>query len=86
MSRSISAIAQLLEETRALELLASEADIAPDRLQDYWSLSADLINLVGEIEELQHEAPFTAVDDPRLLDLTRRARNIAGRLTEMALE
>ena len=81
---SRSEIAVLLQEARGLELLASEVDVPPDRLQDYWDLSSDLITLVTDIEEYERAAPDAGYEDPNLLDLKRRVRALAGRLNSLA--
>lgn len=69
-----------------MELLANEIDVAPDRLQDYWAASTDLITLVTDIEEFAAATPSARADDPQLLLLKRRVRDIAARLEEMALD
>lgn len=69
-----------------MEVLANEADVAPDRVQDYWLLATDLITLVAEIEDLQQSNPHLGYDDPALLALRRRLREISSRLTELSWE
>lgn len=79
-----SDIAALLQEVRAIELLASEAEIGPDRLQDYWDLSADLIALVAEIEEYERVKPDASYEDPAMFTFKHRLRGITSRLAEMS--
>jgi hypothetical protein len=74
----------LRQEARAIELLANEADIPFENTQLYWDLSADLINLVSEIEQLQVERPSLVADDPLIVDLRRRLRLITSRLAEIS--
>lgn len=81
-----SDIASLLLEARAIELLADEADVPPHKLQEYWSLAADLINLVVDIEALQAEEPDATYEDPRMLALRRKLRDLTGRLAEISSE
>lgn len=87
MRRSTRSEAQLLlQEARALELLADEAEVPATKLQEYWSLAADLITLVTDIEDLDASRPDVDFDDPDLLTLRRRVRDIASRLSELTLE
>jgi hypothetical protein len=67
-------------------MLAEEAEIPATRLQDYWSLSADLITLVTDIEQLGVEKPDAQYDDPEMLALRRRVRDVTSRLAELSLE
>ncbi|GAC1471356.1 MAG: hypothetical protein PVSMB7_23040 [Chloroflexota bacterium] len=67
-----------------MELLANEADVPIDRMQDYWTLSADLITLVTDIEAYQIEHPDAGYDDPVMFTLKHRLRNVASRLGTMA--
>jgi hypothetical protein len=76
----------LLDEARAIELLAEETEVAADRIAEYWSTSADLINLVAEIDELEPSGPTLTFDDPRLSELRRRLRTLAARLVQLASE
>ena len=76
----------LLQEVRALEMLAEEAEVPATRLQDYWSLSADLITLVTDIEQFGGANPDAEYDDPAMLALRRRVREVASRLAELSLE
>jgi len=66
-----------------MELLANETEVSPNRLQEYWQLSAELINLVADIEEQRACQAETAVEDAQLLDLRRRLRNLAARIAEL---
>lgn len=86
MGRRSSPLNQLAQEARAIELLASETEIPPDRLQEYWSLSADLINLVSDIDIYAVERPNPEPDDRGLLELTHRLRAIAARLAEIIID
>lgn len=87
MRRSARSEVQIiLQEARALELLADEAEVPATRLQDYWSLAADLITLVADIEELDASRPDVDYDDPELLALRRRVRDIGSRLSALSLE
>jgi len=73
-------IGNLLQEARAMELLANEVDVPFDRLQDYWNLAADLITLVADIEQLQLERPDISYEEPELFALKHRLRDIASQL------
>lgn len=81
---SRSDVTQLVQEARAIELLASEADVPPERLQDYWSLSTELIALVTDIEAFQIEHPSASNDDPTMFTLRHRLRQIVSRLAELS--
>lgn len=76
----------LLEEARAIELLASQAEVPVDRLQEYWSVSAELLTIVLDVEELQASNGGDSEGDPVVHDLRRRLRAVAARLTELSLE
>ena len=76
----------LLEEARAIELLASQAEVPADRLQEYWSVSAELLTIVLDVEELQVSNEGDSEGDPAVQDLRRRLRAVAARLTELSLE
>jgi hypothetical protein len=78
LSRSDAAM--LLQEARAMELLANEVEVTFERMQDYWTLAADLITLVADIEQLQVEHPDVTYEDPQLFSLKQRLRGIASRL------
>jgi hypothetical protein len=82
--RARSDIALLLQEVHAIELLASEAEISPDRLQAYWDLSADLISLVTDVEEYEREHPEASYEDPTMFTFKHRLRTITSRLAEIA--
>jgi hypothetical protein len=82
--RARSDIATLLQEIRAIELLASEAEIPAERLQDYWTLSADLIALVTEVEEYAQDHPNASYEDPSMFAFKHRLRAITSRLAEIA--
>jgi len=79
-----SDIAALLQEIRAIELLASEADVSPERLQAYWDLSADLIALVTDVEEYERANPMAGYDDPAMFTFKHRLRGITSRLADVA--
>ncbi len=81
-----SDIELLLQETRAIELLASETDVPADRLEAYWNLSADLIALSTDIEEFRTEHPTASYQDPTMFTLKYRLRAITSRLAELATE
>jgi hypothetical protein len=76
----------LLQEARALEMLADEAEVEPSRLQEYWSMAADLITLVNDIEEFEAAHPEAGYDEPDMLALRRRVRGIASRLAQLSVE
>ncbi|HEX6507196.1 MAG TPA: hypothetical protein VF221_06140 [Chloroflexota bacterium] len=81
-----SEISQLVQEVRGLEVLASEAEIEPSRLQDYWAVSADLITLVMDVETYESEASRASEGDSALLALRHRARDIGARLAQLTQE
>jgi hypothetical protein len=81
-----SDIDSLAQEAQALELLADEADVPPEHLQQYWDISADLIGLVTDIEELRAQRPNAGYEEPEMLALRRRIRQIAFRLGELSLD
>lgn len=81
-----SEIGSLLQEIRALEMLANETEVEPAKLQEYWDVAADLITLTSDVEELEASDPTASYDDPRLLAFRRRMREVASRLGELALE
>jgi hypothetical protein len=81
-----SEVRALLDEARAMELLAAEAEVSPDRLQEYWSVSANLLTLVLDIEELEVSRPGASEADPEMQALRRRLRGVAARLAELAEE
>ncbi|HZU13171.1 MAG TPA: hypothetical protein VFB58_10065 [Chloroflexota bacterium] len=85
MGRSARSDVQLLvQELRAIEMLAEQTEVEPGRTQDYWATSTELITLAAEIDDLASSDPDATFDDPRLLNLRRRLRRIAADLTEMA--
>jgi hypothetical protein len=79
-------IDQLVDEVRAMELLADEADVPPDRIEDYWALTTELIALVADVEEFQSGAIRRGAADTELLALRQRLRFIAAGLGELTLE
>lgn len=81
-----SDIDSLLQDARSLELLTDDADVTPDHVQEYWALAADLINLVSDIEQLRATDPAATYEDPALLALRRRLREISSRLMELSVE
>lgn len=78
-----SDISALADDAKAIELLVSEADVPTSRLQEYWSLSADLISLVTDIEEYRARHPRAGYDDPALFTLKHRLRSITSRLADL---
>lgn len=81
-----SDVESLLQEARGIELLASEVEVPTERVQEYWIASADLITLVGDIERYGQEQPDAAATDPEMIELRRRLRDVAARLSELSLE
>lgn len=79
-----SDVDSLVQEARAVEMLANEAEVEPTKLQDYWAIAADLITLTADIEALRTASPATTYDDPQLLELRRRLRQITSRLAEVS--
>ncbi|HLJ65779.1 MAG TPA: hypothetical protein VKX16_00285 [Chloroflexota bacterium] len=84
--QSRSEVAVLLQEARALELLADEAEVSPARLEEYWRLTADLINVVADIETLELDKPNADYADPQVFQLKRRLREIASTLMQLERE
>jgi hypothetical protein len=80
-----SDIAALAQEARAVEMLANEADVEPTKLQEYWAIAADLITLTADIEAYQQASPNASYDEPELLELRRRLRQITSRLAEVSV-
>lgn len=78
-----SDVGTLLQEARALELLADESDVPPDALPAYWEIAADLITLVGDIEAFSAANPNAGYDQPELLQLRRRLRAVGARLVAL---
>lgn len=69
-----------------MELLANEIEIPVEQTERYWSASADLINVVTDIETFAVQNPDAAADDAQLLQLRHRLRRIGARLAELALD
>lgn len=80
-----SDIDALVQEARAVEMLANEAEVEPTRLQDYWALAADLITLTADIEAYQQASPNATYEEPQLLELRRRLREITSRLADVSV-
>lgn len=76
----------LLQEARAIELLANEVDVPIERMERYWAISAELITLASDIETFAVERPDAGSDDPEMLLLRRRLRRIGSDLSELAME
>jgi hypothetical protein len=74
----------LVQEARAVEMLANEAEVEPNKLQEYWALAADLITLTADIEGYQAASPAASYEDPQLLELRRRLRQITSRLADVS--
>lgn len=79
-----SDIDTLVQEARAVEMLANEAEVEPNRLQEYWALAADLITLTADIEAYGADSPDATYEDPQLLELRRRLRQITSRLADIS--
>lgn len=79
-----SEVRLLKEEAQGLELLASEAEIEPNRLQEYWEISLDLVSLVLDIDAFAERSPHAGELDPELIALRHRLRDIAARLAEVS--
>jgi hypothetical protein len=84
--QSRTPVGSLLQEVRAIELLASETEVEPHHLQEYWQLSTELIALSTEAEQFASEFPLAAEDDARVLDLRHRLRAIAAQLVRISAE
>lgn len=69
-----------------MEMLATEAEVPTDRVQEYWNVSADLISLVLDIEGYLEQRPEATYAEPEMVNLRRRLRTIAARLSELTLE
>lgn len=80
---SRSDIAALLREAHAIETLATDTDVGPQLLEDYWRLSADLIVLVSDIEAYEASEPQANYDDPSVFTFKQRLRAITSRLAEL---
>ncbi len=79
-------VSTLVQEVRAMELLANEVEPPVNRIEAYWAVSADLITLASDVEILAIEDPEATNDDSRLLSLRRRLRVIGANLAELSLE
>lgn len=66
-----------------MELLATEAEVPTERVQDYWNVSADLISLVLDIEGYLGSRPDATDAEAEMVDFRRRLRAIAVRLAEL---
>ena len=80
-----SDIDTLVQEARAVEMLANEAEVEPTKLQEYWALAADLITLTADIEAFHAASPAATYEDPQLLELRRRLRQITSRLADVSV-
>ena len=76
----------LLQEVRSLELLAEETVVPPEKVQEYWSASAELITLVSDIEAAAVADISLAPGPSELLALRRRLREVAASLAQMLLD
>ncbi|HZT96240.1 MAG TPA: hypothetical protein VFB34_05325 [Chloroflexota bacterium] len=74
---------QLLEEARAIEVLLSDLEPAPEEMERYWDLSARMITLMIEIETFAATSRATSPDNPDYLRLRRSLRGIEGEATEL---
>lgn len=81
-----SDVSLLLQEAAGIELLASEADVSPRHLEDYWALSADLIALVTALEEFAAENPNAGADSAEMVTFRQQLRAISSRLHEVTQE
>jgi predicted nucleotidyltransferase len=79
-----SDIDTLVQEARAVEMLANETEVEPTKLQEYWAIAADLITLTADIEAYRQISPRASYEEPELLDLRRRLRQITSRLAEVS--
>lgn len=87
MSRAArSEVRALQQEAQGLELVASDAEIEQNRLQDYWALSMDLVALVLDIDAFALSSPDAGESDPEVIALRHRLRDIATRLVDMTAE
>lgn len=78
-----SDVAALAQEARAVEMVANETDVDPTKLQEYWAIAADLITLTADIEGYAEAKPDATYEDPELLELRRRLRQITSRLADV---
>lgn len=81
-----SDISLLLQEAHAIELVASEADVPLERIEEYWTLSTELIALVTEIEQFQVERPDATYEDPTMFTFKHRLRAITSTLADLAAD
>jgi hypothetical protein len=81
-----SEVRLLKQEAQGLELVASEAEVEPHRLQEYWALSTDLVAVVMDIDAFAVRSPAADEGDPELIGLRHRLREISARLAEVTAE
>ncbi len=74
---------RLLEEARSIEVLLSDISPGPEDVEAYWQLSADMINLMIEIEALAAAIGVTT-DDPLFLRLRRELSRIESDAIEIS--
>lgn len=75
----------LLDEAHALELLADDTEVPPERIEEYWRLSTELIGLILDIEQYRQQHPLDPPDEEEVLNLRRRLREVAAGLSELSL-
>ena len=78
-----SEVRLLKQEAQGLELVASDADVEPQRLQDYWALSLDLVAVVMDIDSFAERSPHADEGNPEVIALRHRLRDIAARLADV---
>ena len=76
----------LKQEAQGLEIVATEAEVEPHRLQEYWALSMDLVALVMDIDGFAERSPNADEGDPQVIALRHRLRDIAGRLADVTAD
>jgi hypothetical protein len=81
-----SEVRLLKQEAQGLELVATEAEVDSNRLQDYWALSMDLVALVMDIDAFADRSPRAPEGDPEVIALRHRLRDIAARLADITAE
>ncbi len=81
-----SEVRLLKQEAQGLEIVASDASIDPNRLQDYWALSLDLVALVMDIDAFAASSPEAQEGDPEAIALRHRLRDVSNRLADMTAE
>jgi hypothetical protein len=87
MPRTVRSEVKLLkQEAQGLELVASDAAIEPNRLQEYWALSLDLVALVMDIDAFAVASPEAQESDTEVIALRHRLRDIATRLADVTSE